>query len=79
MLGVSTMLLFGEMRISGLIARAVGAAYAVTDEFHQLFVAGRSCEVRDMCIDAAGVLCGVMVVWLWRKSRGRTGAKLKTR
>jgi len=50
-----------------LIAWAVGAAYAVTDEFHQLFVAGRSCEVRDMCIDAAGVLCGVMVVWLWRK------------
>ena len=66
-LGGSTMLLFGEMRLSGLFAWAVGAAYAVTDEFHQLFVAGRSCEVRDMCIDAAGVLCGVMVVWLWRK------------
>ena len=28
----------------------IGTAYAVTDEFHQLFVAGRSCEVRDMCI-----------------------------
>ena len=27
----------------------------------------------------AGVLCGVMVVWLWRKSRGEAGAKLKTR
>ena len=67
-LGMSTMLLFGEVRLSGLIAWAVGAGYAVTDEFHQLFVAGRSCEVRDMCIDAAGVLCGVMVVWLWRKS-----------
>jgi len=78
-LGVSTMLLFGEMRLSGLIAWAVGAAYAVTDEFHQLFVAGRSCEARDMCIDAAGVLCGVMVVWLWRKSRGKAGARLKTR
>ena len=53
-LGMSTMLLFGEVRLSGLIAWAVGAGYAVTDEFHQLFVAGRSCEVRDMCIDAAG-------------------------
>ena len=73
------MLLFGEMRLSGLIAWAVGAAYAVTDEFHQLFVAGRSCEVRDMCIDAAGVLCGVMVVWLWRKRRGQTEPKLKNR
>ena len=76
-LGVSTMLLFGEMRLSGLIAWTVGAAYAVTDEFHQLFVAGRSCEVRDMCIDAAGVLCGVMVVWLWRKRREQTDTERK--
>ena len=76
-LGGSTMLLFGEMRLSGLIAWAVGAAYAVTDEFHQLFVAGRSCEVRDMCIDAAGVLCGVMVVWLWGKRREQTETERK--
>jgi len=61
-LGGSAMLMFSEVRLSGLLAWAVGAAYAVTDEFHQLFVAGRSCEVRDMCIDAAGVLCGVLVI-----------------
>jgi len=69
-LGGSAMLLFSEMRLSGLIAWAVGAAYAVTDEFHQMFVAGRSCEVRDMCIDAAGVLCGVLVIVLWKRERG---------
>ena len=68
-LGGSAMLLFSEMRLSGLIAWAVGAAYAVTDEFHQMFVAGRSCEVRDMCIDAAGVLCGVLVIVLWKRER----------
>ena len=61
-LGGSVTLLFGEMWLSGLLAWAVGAAYAVTDEYHQMFVAGRSCEVRDMCIDAAGVLCGVLVI-----------------
>ena len=68
-LGGSAMLLFSEMRLSGLVAWAVGAAYAVTDEFHQMFVAGRSCEVRDMCIDAAGVLCGVLVIVLWKRER----------
>ena len=68
-LGGSAMLMFSEMRLSGLLAWALGTAYAVTDEFHQLFVAGRSCEVRDMCIDAAGVLCGVLVIALWKRKR----------
>ena len=38
------------------IAWAVGTIYAVTDEFHQTLVPGRSGEVLDVCIDAAGVL-----------------------
>ena len=40
----------------------IGTAYAVTDEFHQYFVPGRSCEVRDMLIDSCGVLVGVLIV-----------------
>lgn len=68
-LGGSAMLMFGEVQLSGLLAWAVGAAYAVTDEFHQLFIVGRSCEVRDMCIDAAGVLCGVLAIALLKRNR----------
>lgn len=30
--------------------------YGVSDEFHQLFVPGRSCEIGDLCADAAGAL-----------------------
>lgn len=44
-----------------LIAWAIGAVYAVTDELHQALVPERSCEVRDMIIDAAGVLFGVLI------------------
>ena len=44
------------------IAWAVGTIYAMTDEFHQTLVPGRSGEVLDVCIDAAGVLCGVVVM-----------------
>ncbi|MDO4562901.1 MAG: VanZ family protein [Clostridia bacterium] len=30
--------------------------FAVTDELHQLFVPGRSGELRDVCVDMTGVL-----------------------
>lgn len=35
--------------------------YAVSDEIHQLFVPGRSGEVRDVLIDTAGACVGVMM------------------
>lgn len=51
-------------------AWGIGTFYAVTDEIHQLFSPGRSCEFRDMCIDCAGVLTGILLIILLRK-RGR--------
>ena len=48
-----------------LVPWVVGALYAVTDEVHQYFVSGRSCELRDVLIDACGVAEGVAIVW-WR-------------
>ena len=38
-----------------------GVAYAMTDEIHQLFVPGRSCQVTDVLIDSAGVLFGSVI------------------
>ena len=38
--------------------------YACTDEFHQRFVPGRSCELRDVCIDTAGACCGILFCML---------------
>ena len=54
-----------------LTAWVVGTAYAVTDEIHQLFVPGRSCEFRDICIDAAGVLVGAVIMTLVMRARTR--------
>ena len=45
-------------------ALILGAARAVLDELHQSFVPGRSCELRDMCIDFAGVLLGAAFLLL---------------
>lgn len=38
-----------------------GTIYAITDEIHQLFIQGRSCEFRDVCIDSLGVLTGIIL------------------
>ena len=43
-------------------AVALGIAYAVTDEVHQSFVAGRQGRPLDVLIDAAGVLLGVYLL-----------------
>ena len=53
------------------ISWLAGTLYAVTDEIHQSFVPGRSCELRDIGIDSCGVLTGVLIVSLviWLKER----------
>ena len=53
-------------------AWALGSSvlYAMTDEFHQGFVAGRHPSVVDVGIDATGALIAVAVVSLIRSRRG---------
>lgn len=36
--------------------------YAITDEFHQYFIPGRSAEIRDVIIDSSGALTGILFV-----------------
>lgn len=47
----------------------IGGVYAITDEFHQLFIPGRSCEFRDVCIDSSGVLLGICIIFILIKLR----------
>jgi VanZ family protein len=47
-----------------LPALALGIAYAVSDEVHQHFVAGRVGSPLDVLIDSVGVALGVL---LWRR------------
>ena len=45
-----------------LLSWVLGVAYAFTDEFHQLFVSGRSGQITDVLIDGSGVLLGCLLV-----------------
>jgi VanZ family protein len=81
-LGVSSALTVREFRPKGhpyLWAWLIAAAYAATDEFHQYFVPGRSCEFRDVCIDALGALVGVVIVWFVQRQKAKKYEKYKCR
>lgn len=47
---------------NSLISLAVSVLYAVSDEIHQLFVAGRSGQVSDVILDTSGIICGILFV-----------------
>jgi VanZ family protein len=55
------------LRSSGVVGyRSIGLAllicvlYAVSDEVHQLFVTGRGGQVKDVIIDSAGAVVGIL-------------------
>lgn len=35
--------------------------YAISDEFHQLFVSGRGCQIKDVLIDSMGSFIGLVI------------------
>ena len=38
------------------------ATYAMIDEFHQLLIPGRSCDIKDWTADVIGVLLGLLFI-----------------
>ena len=61
---------FGWSSREAWIALAGVAVFAMTDEFHQLFVPGRQGSIWDVMIDSLGAAGGLIALWLvgrWRK------------
>jgi VanZ family protein len=57
------------------IAVFVAVIYATTDEFHQRFVSGRSCELRDVLIDSIGSTLGGISFYFVMKWKDRRKIK----
>jgi len=53
-----------------LISSLIGIAYAVSDELHQKFVPGRSCEFFDFLADSLGIIVIQIGIWLYLKRKG---------
>ena len=64
-------LIVGEKKRGFGITLIFCVLMAIFDELHQLFVPGRSAEVRDVIIDTLGACFGLAVVWL-----SNTGLKI---
>jgi len=65
--GILTALLFGALRLrisrkvhAVLLTAVIAMLYALSDEWHQTFVPGRSGSLRDVGFDALGVLGGAL-------------------
>jgi VanZ family protein len=54
-----------------LLATVFAAGYGLTDEFHQLFVPGRSADLHDALADTVGGLLGAGIAALLPVSRAR--------
>ncbi len=51
------------------ISGAICLVYSISDEIHQTFIAGRSGEIRDVCIDFAGSVLAIIVLMLLSRIR----------
>lgn len=52
-----------------VLAIVLVMSYAISDEVHQLFIVGRSCEVRDVLIDTSGGSIGAFIYYFYLKIR----------
>lgn len=57
---------------------AICVLYAISDEIHQYFVQGRSCELRDILIDSCGALLAIGIVILFCRLSKKIYPKIKT-
>ena len=60
-------LYYGNINKKYLLAFLICVIYAISDEIHQLFVPGRSGQVRDVLIDSAGSFLGIIIVMTFEK------------
>ena len=72
-LGILVISLLSEYRILNfktvLYTLLIVFLYACSDEFHQLFVSGRSSEIGDVLIDSSGGFIGSYLYYLFRRKR----------
>lgn len=52
-----------------ILALLICVLYAISDEFHQLYVPGRSGQVSDVLLDSSGGLVGVLLMNAIRRNR----------
>jgi VanZ family protein len=52
-----------------LLILIIGCLYAISDEFHQSFVPGRTSEIGDIIADCLGIGLSVLLYWAIMKKK----------
>lgn len=69
--GIISYMLFSQYKISNkkriIFSLLFCMIYAITDEIHQHFVPGRSCELRDVLIDTTGAMLGIFISYVFSR------------
>ena len=74
-LGLLLYSFFKECKINKayIYVALIGLLFAASDEFHQLFVSGRTAKVTDVLIDFSGVLLSIIIMKVcegkWKKKK----------
>lgn len=53
---------------SPLVALILSSLYGISDEFHQIFTPGRSCDPMDWLVDTCAAAIGAAIVWTLLKN-----------
>ncbi len=59
------------------LAFASTVLYAISDEWHQSYVPGRSAGVNDVMVDLIGVFLALIVFFVWRKTSAAVACSRK--
>ena len=60
-LGILILNMVKQINIKTYIGLIISISYAISDEIHQLFISGRSCQITDICIDTLGICIGFII------------------
>ena len=78
-----TMITYSKIHLAlrSLLSFLISALYSMSDEYHQTFIKGRSGEIRDIIIDCAGALSGILIALaiygLHNSIKNRRSGKMK--
>ncbi len=82
---ILAILLFADIRLittldprnTALLSLILSAIYAASDEYHQLFVPGRSGKITDILIDSAGAATALLLILFLTRLKKQSDHKSK--
>lgn len=64
-----------DFKKSCLFSFVFSVLYSISDELHQLFVVGRECLLRDVFIDAIGIILALIIIFFIKHYKSKRRIK----